>query len=434
VARLCQFAVFLGATFSQNVVSSLLPFIDWPLMLQELGGELPKDAVDTAHTAGPVLAKQWSANITLETFGVDGEEPLGSAHMQYYYDAVAQRNRIIADKKVSLLGPNASMHTDQLAMNSSGLNFNATIGKGSNAICKPFHRPYFDMFGLLIAYGKRNGSSNVGNQTCEVWQAAVLNISACIGQNGVPLQFNQSVRGYVSVMTWTDSMLGPPHAQVFMPSSACSSGYPTEPCASNGSSKFDVYRIHSPEEPLSLSNRNVGDALGDMAFTCATKGQGLAGGGDMEGTVVSWWKVEVSLAYGQYAYCLFDHSSRQNLCYGSTGMQVGRESVFGLGRGALQGQCSPNHDVGSWLSFPQAGQCRDGMSIGSDGCTWRAQWIRAVNTSCILHNRSLADSCKKEYGHPPFSRSAAIFERSLVSPDPEKGGCPDVELTIPIFV
>mmetsp|Transcript_77635 Transcript_77635/g.150002 ORF Transcript_77635/g.150002 Transcript_77635/m.150002 type:complete len:448 (+) Transcript_77635:63-1406(+) len=427
IIRLGNLAALLGTTLGQQVVS-LLPSIDSILMLQEQFAQLPmKDAAATAR-AGPILAKQWSANITAKTYKIGSADSLGVSDIHYYYDAVVQRYRMIVDSKQTLFSPNATLHTDQLAINASGLNFNTTIGIGRDAVCKPFHRPYFDMFQILVQFGTSNGSSKLGNHTCEIWQVPVLNISACVGNNGVLLQYNQSMRGYVSVMTWKDTMIGPPPTEVFMPSMTCISGYPTRPCPSNGSTKLDLYRIHSPEEPLSLANRNVGDALGDMAFTCTTNGQGFAGGGGgMEGTVVSWWKVDVNLDFGQYAYCLFDRRSRHNFCYGGTGIQVGRESALGLGKGALQGQCSPNHDVGNWLSFPQAGQCPKGTPLGINGCTWRAHWVRAVNTSCILHNRGLAKTCEEEYGHAPFLKSAAVFEKALASPDPVKGGCPDVE-------
>merc|ERR1711879_623064 len=217
-------------------------------------------------------------------------------------------------------------------------------------------------------------------------------LSVCIGKAGVPLEMNRtytSFGGVVSVQRqlWKNITVGALPDETFAASKACATNYPTKACDEPHGKKtvvLDLYRIHSPAEPFSLENRNVGDALGDMAFTCETGARGFGGGGD---NLVSRWSVEVSMAFGQYGYCLYNRSNHDNYCYGGTGHQVGRESAMGLGRGALQGQCSPNHDVGSWLSFPGPGQCHDGMPVGTNGCTWRAQWVRSVNTSCIVHDR-----------------------------------------------
>merc|ERR1711957_975742 len=92
------------------------------------------------------------------------------------------------------------------------------------------------------------------------------------------------------------------------------------------------------------------------------------------------------------------------------GDHVGRESAMGLGKGALQGQCSPNEDVGNWYSIPAAGECAPGDSIGTKGCTWGpAKRLRTIAASCLV-DRGLLDSCQTEVGHAPFLRSEGIFE------------------------
>lgn len=225
-------------------------------------------------------------------------------------------------------------------------------------------------------------------------------------------------------MTWSDIVAGPLPEEVFATSKACTN-YPMPACEETGTVMLDVYRIHGVAEPFSLDDRNAGDTLGDMAFTCQTGGAGFGG----KNTVVSWWKVEVSKAFGQYAYCLYDRVGQKNYCNGGTGKAVGRESANGLGAGRLQGQCGANPDVGTWYSLPSAGRCADGQPIGTNGCSWlQPVRIRTVNSTCIVKDRGLSDTCKQEYGHAPLSKSAAIFAQALASNDPSKGGCPDISL------
>merc|ERR1711865_282084 len=130
-------------------------------------------------------------------------------------------------------------------------------------------------------------------------------------------------------------------------------------------------------------------------------------------------------SWGQYSHCLYLDDN--NYCFGSSGKQVGRESAVGLGKGSasVQGQCTPNQDVGSWFSFPTEGLCPDGAQVGDMGCTWSAKPLRTVSAACILNDRGLKDSCANERGHAPLTKSAAIFKAALESSDPAKGGCPD---------
>merc|ERR1719428_386134 len=187
------------------------------------------------------------------------------------------------------------------------------------------------------------------------------------------------------------------HAQedaVFTPSAACARNYPTPACPNQGNADLDVYRVHGTTEPLTLENRNVGDALGDLGFFCLMAAN--------DSSLVSRWTVSASTSWGQYAYCI--HSTvAGNVCYGNTGKRVGRESSLGLGEGHVQGQCSANTDVGSWYSFPVEGQCKDGEAIGTNGCTWGStKLIRTVAASCILQDRGLLKVCAAEMGHAPF--------------------------------
>jgi len=366
-------------------------------------------------SVGPVVAQQWSANVTYRdsVTNVTSVQP-------FYFDGQNQRYRNLIEGTSDLFHPGDKVIIDQLASNTTGLNFNLTLGTGDDSVCKPMQRPYADPFAVIAFATTRNGSSIVGGQPCDVWSGVLgsFNVSSCIGSDGVPREISFGTTS----MTWSDIKVGPPPEEVFAPSKACATNYPTPACEETGTTNLDVYRIHSLAEPFSLEDRNIGDALGDMAFTCLSNGSGFGGA-----SVVSWWKVEVSNAFGQYGYCLYDSVGHKNYCHGGTGIKVGRESALGQGVGHLQGQCSANLDVGNWYSLPAAGQCANGQPMGTDGCTWRnAQRVRTVNISCIMNERGLTRSCKEEFSHAPLSKSAAIFVAALASGDSAQGGCPDI--------
>lgn len=259
----------------------------------------------------------------------------------------------------------------------------------------------------------------------------------CIAKDGSPREWNVTVglpfggssATFTQSYTFSNISVGQITDFHFENSRACAMNYPTQACPSAGVETLNLYRIHTSTEPADLANRNLGDALGDMAFMCEVTQQGA-----LASNVVTWWQVDSSTDYGQYAYCLFNLHKR-NECFGGTANKVGRESAQGAGKGHLQGQCSTNDDVGSWYSFPGAGECAVGKPVGTDGCTWgRARPLRTVNASCILHERGLHQACAEEVGHAPFSRSTEIFVRALSSDDPSKGGCPDISSVQSVLV
>jgi len=245
-----------------------------------------------------------------------------------------------------------------------------------------------------------------------------------VASDGVPRQLNVTTgMAYKAASTqnytFSNPRIGPLGDEEFAESDVCAHRYPLPPCAGAEEVSLTMYRVHSRAEPRSLANRNSGDALGDMAFFCDLAGLDAT-------SLVTKWSVRANSSWGQYGYCLF--SGGKNVCYGNTGKHVGRQSALGLGKGAVQGQCSVNDDVGNWLAFPGEGECADGASVGTGGCTWSATAVRTVSAGCIIKDRGLAASCAQDRGHAPMTKSSAIFEAALETADPAKGGCPDAEL------
>lgn len=381
----------------------------------------------------PFVAKQWFADITQEMNGY----PAG--RQSVYHDGVNARYRVINEQPMPLFHLNDTLHMDTVVINTTGLNYNLTIGSGDNAVCDAMTASSADPYAALyIGLQNKTGTSVRSGKPCDIWVGNgtywnyQTKISVCLGEEGVPFEMNQTMyigdRAASSTrQVWSNIDVGPIAESTFLPSKACATNYPTKACVvpedAEKSKVLDLYRIHSPTEPLSLVNRNIGDALGDMAFTCQTGGAGFSADTD---NVVSRWSVEVSPDYGQYSHCLYDRVHHANVCVDNSGMKVGRESAEAFGSGALAGQCTPNLDVGSWYSLPAKGQCPEGQPLGTNGCTWaNARRLRTVNVSCVMQDRGLVASCKSEYGHAPFTKSMEIFKLALASADPQKGGCPD---------
>lgn len=376
----------------------------------------------------PHLALTWTAQFTSS-----GSAPIFAMHGTYFYDRVGQRSRQTLAVQFDFMAPDQPQpHYDILSKNVGGLNRNITVGEGMDAVCRPAHKAlYIDAFDGLTS-GRWMGSRVIDAVPCEVWSFnstdGFSHVSVCLAADGIPREMNTtadmisgvSQRAFPGTTRYvfTNVQSGAPD-ETFVTSKACSSRYPTPPCPGNSVSQLDLYRIHGPEEPVSLANRNVGDALGDMFFMCEK-----SAASKLMSKSVTHWQVWANASWGQYNYCFFTEG--RNVCLGSSTL-VGRQSSWGLGRGHVQGQCSNNTDVGSWYSFPSDGECGRGQSVGVGGCTWGgATALRTVAARCILEDRGLLEVCAS--GSGSHSRSVEVLKAALASDDPTKGGCPDVRM------
>eukprot|EP00927_Polykrikos_kofoidii_P029677 TRINITY_DN2562_c0_g1_i1.p1 TRINITY_DN2562_c0_g1~~TRINITY_DN2562_c0_g1_i1.p1 ORF type:complete len:404 (-),score=46.93 TRINITY_DN2562_c0_g1_i1:108-1319(-) len=386
------------------------------------GGGVSLAAFLQGCRTGPVLPPSWKADVSQ----VYAASTLGTGKGTFIQDAVGKRHRL------TTTALNTLFHTtgDEMIMDTfvSAGNQYLTVGKGVDGVCKVIPSPSDDFFQPL-QWTIRKGASSVGGEACDLWATPFhipgqsLQASACIAADGVPRAFNYSYGlAYAAASSFSflfsNVVVRPPDEADFLLTDACTSHYPSPQCAQISEVAMEVYRTRSANEPNSLENRDVGDALGDMAFACD-----LAG---IDGTkLVTKWAVRANSSWGQYGYCLYIGGN--NVCFGHTGKHVGRESALGLGAGAVQGQCSPNTDVGSWFSFPTEGHCQEGATLGTDGCTWIAEVVRTVSAKCVYEDRGLKASCAEERGHAPMTKSANIFAAALATADPSKGGCPDAE-------
>ncbi|CAE8712987.1 unnamed protein product [Polarella glacialis] len=379
---------------------------------------------------GPYLAPSWSADFGLNV-GI-----FAQSHGFYFHDRPHLRNRQVWTLPIGLFRPGDVAYYDILNIGSW---HNVTVGQASDAVCKPTPQAhYFDLMSGLD-HGTHMGSRVVEGTACEVWAASLpdgTRTEACIAEDGVPRELNSTANMMIGHTTaafkgitslrFNNVRFGALSEDTFAQTTACASKYPTPPCSvprSTQMTTLNLYRIRSASEPDEIQNRNVGDALGDMAFLCAEEA-----GKVYNGSVITHWRLTANTSWGQYAYCVYIDG--ENTCQGGTAQLVGRESGFGMGNGPLQGQCSENAERGSWFSLPAAGQCGPGEAVGSRGCTWGgAVALRSIAASCLFEERLLAASCAREQGHAPFTKSAAILEAALASSDPAKGGCPEAPTT-----
>eukprot|EP00927_Polykrikos_kofoidii_P009150 TRINITY_DN137_c0_g1_i2.p1 TRINITY_DN137_c0_g1~~TRINITY_DN137_c0_g1_i2.p1 ORF type:complete len:420 (-),score=46.86 TRINITY_DN137_c0_g1_i2:39-1247(-) len=268
---------------------------------------------------------------------------------------------------------------------------------------------------------KHQGREVVAGHNCDTWFSPVLHFSVSIGGDGTPWKMMFIADAQNTTCT-LDTTLGVDE-EVFVPSDACQH-YPTPPCpvlAGDAEVKeITVYRLTSAGEPLDLYNRDTADIIGAPSTLCdwpdyTTQSHFTA------------WSVTVNTSYGQYGRC---HFNGTNYCDAGTGNQVGRQAVQGLGPadkiGPLQGQCSDNKEMGSWLSFPLGGRCAPGAKVGDSGCTWIPHRFRTIDPSCLKSKSDVQKWCSSAPLYKSISALAPIIEAAFASADSSKGGCPDV--------
>eukprot|EP00443_Scrippsiella_acuminata_P071094 CAMPEP_0115434552 /NCGR_PEP_ID=MMETSP0271-20121206/33204_1 /TAXON_ID=71861 /ORGANISM="Scrippsiella trochoidea, Strain CCMP3099" /LENGTH=415 /DNA_ID=CAMNT_0002859985 /DNA_START=150 /DNA_END=1395 /DNA_ORIENTATION=+ len=372
-----------------------MPLMAEPLALLPMlpPGLIPAPLLGAANGQGPTLAGSWSADIVQYTGGM-----VTKGHM--FYDRTHQRIRQIIDSHQAIFTQDDRMHFDSVTVNATGLNQNVTVGLGADAVCKAMSMPYVDQF-AVFALAHHTGSGVVDGVPCEVWTAEVpsANASACIAADGVPRELNSSAGWGLTRVRLGNVTVGPLDPAIFAISLACANRYPTKPCPEGGPRTFSVYRIHGAEEPPELTDRNVGDGLGDMSFVCAI--------GALEAyrtKLVSSWVLTANASWGQYAYCRF--MGGKNSCYGGTGKQVGRESAMGLGKGHLQGQCSTNDDKGVGTAFQAlASVCLVHQLVltaahGDLRCA-SERWLQAASCRTAASRRYVPRSAAMLHTHAP---------------------------------
>mmetsp|Transcript_32612 Transcript_32612/g.75782 ORF Transcript_32612/g.75782 Transcript_32612/m.75782 type:complete len:405 (-) Transcript_32612:135-1349(-) len=386
----------------------------------------------------PALIPQWRATVHM----IGGTYIFNNTWGVFQSDSTNKRFRLTITTHTDVFSLAEQQVTDFLLKDVKGDYLNVTVGsgRGTGAVCHPYAQPgtnFDDAKGdpfWWLPHSEFSGFSNIGGERCSCFRFLQQEVDGtmCFDRGGLPRFLGHNPKAsllsvasgaFGSFFIFSNVTAGTPADDAFAPSQACAAHFPLPLCPQStndhdGVVKLNVYRIQGPHEPLELANRNSGDALGDMLFTCGT---GTSGGA---GRLIVRYVVMANSSWGQFNQCQYD--GVRNYCTGTFGREVGRGTPEGLGGKVRGGQCTDNLDVGSWYSFPKEGQCRDGEPVGSHGCTWSARLARVVDARCVLVHRGLLEACTQEQGHPAFRNATAIFVKALASEDPSRGGCPSV--------
>ena len=186
-----------------------------------------------------------------------------------------------------------------------------------------------------------------------------------------------------------------------------------------------MYIFH-PAAQFNIAGQDLGDAAGDVLFTCLDLMSSSNAAYDHGYAWISQWTVEILPVWGQYQNC---NGYDPPQCLGANSWWVGREAAEGLAQNNA-GQCTFSNEVGEWWSLPVDGHCPSNQTA-PDGiaCTWRAaERVKTINSACLfkLHNfRSLCESDKRS----PFVNATRAFLRAFASEDTGGGGCPACNTT-----
>jgi len=262
------------------------------------------------------------------------------------------------------------------------------------------------------------GVQSANGTQCERWES--VHISICVGLDGAPVQLTDSRKSTSPIpigslsYTFSDAELGPVDASVFEQTPACVN-YPIPPCDSTKVVTENIFRLHGGGEPLILDERNFGNLMGQPTIVCDW---------NPYGQFVSMWELTASSSYGQYGRCHYNASGNLNYCDAHTGTHVGREAPDGVGF-PTAGQCTPNLETGSWLSFPAGGKCADGAPVGTDGCMYLGKRLRTVHAECV-NSPGLQKACSRFFSNTTKSAEVAAYIKSSFA-DPTQGGCPEAD-------
>jgi hypothetical protein len=180
--------------------------------------------------------------------------------------------------------------------------------------------------------------------------------------------------------------------------------------------------IFHPASNFNITSQDVGDALGDVFFTCVDVITNQSAAIDHHYAWISAWRVTLVPRWGQYQNC--NGYGANHSCFGAENFYVGHEAAQGLGapRG---GQCEQNDLTGEWWSLPGGGQCAAGDKPGGGKCTWSAQRTKTIDSQCLFAEQGFAAACKAA-GRAPFSAATELFKKAFESDDPSEGGCPPI--------
>jgi len=368
------------------------------LMLSDLGGSL--SVRNGWKPSKPKVAKEFFSNIVMFQ-GLPHGNVTYAGNLWYDED----HSRSAMEYKTSYLGYSVAVQVYQY--DNTGFTLFNGVCRNSTA----GFQSLFDWVDNATYIGKVKIN---GNDTDE-WQLqsrGSINFTFTLFASGnVPVRLVQ-LQQFIStaVTTIFDFTNFSPQIlpnSTFVPPKACFGiGF----VCSNGSIEtLELYRFH-PISDWVWSNRNFADLIGDTEYLCFAGNSG-------EDQLITQLVMRVNTSWGQYALC------NNNECVGLNLFNVGREATLGL-ENDNGGQCTPNTVLGSWFSFPAAGECLDDSTM--ENCSWRFEKVlKTISVTCLT-NLSFFEACKLDTGFP-FPKASHIFSNAFRYEDPSQGGCPSLK-------
>jgi len=280
-------------------------------------------------------------------------------------------------------------------------------------VCRPQPGGGFFNMWSWIQVANYSGNITVNGVECELWtlpfQGTFLRAST---HGNVPctweVPFNLQGSNWTWSMTYESFEAGAQKASVFVPPYYCQGdGFI---CPNGKVEDIEIYRFH-PETAYTLDNRNAADLLGDTAYVCYAHSFGVD-------SYITLFTISVNSSWGQYALC------NEGICAGLNNHSVGREASYGVGY--LGGQCSNNKLSGSWYSFNEVGECENGTTVGTDGCSWAIREQQKTISASCLQDLGFFNACTVD-GGPPYYSAQIIFMQAFLYNTTEEGGCPNTQ-------
>uniref|UniRef100_A0A7S2TW06 Uncharacterized protein n=1 Tax=Lotharella oceanica TaxID=641309 RepID=A0A7S2TW06_9EUKA len=299
----------------------------------------------------------------------------------------------------------------------------------TNDVCRNQGGKFYDLWGWVQA-AKYYGTARIGDVECNIWKFFSSKTNITLYEHGdLPvMQVIETVGGLpgmtpqkISIeQVYLNITLGKPAEKDIALPAYCTEKPATCAPQTERVITMDHYIAHPPDH-FNITDQDTADLLGDTVFTCSDVKRNHTK--DDHYGVISHYRISVDTTWGQYALC----NGYPGVCVGNEDFFVGREASMGIKEKG--GQCANNSDVGTWYSFPAAGQCQSRGDLDAHKCTWFIEErVKTINLTCPFDTHKMLAACNEEpqTGQSIFAKASQIFAQSFASDDVADGGCPDL--------
>eukprot|EP01062_Namystynia_karyoxenos_P073474 TRINITY_DN70268_c0_g1_i1.p1 TRINITY_DN70268_c0_g1~~TRINITY_DN70268_c0_g1_i1.p1 ORF type:complete len:440 (+),score=110.39 TRINITY_DN70268_c0_g1_i1:85-1320(+) len=298
--------------------------------------------------------------------------------------------------------------------------FNGVLINGEAILADP--TPWADMFGW-VPHSHYQGTVTRGGKQLPHWalETPQGTFGLLVTADGTPVELNQTLGNTTLSYTFFDWQPNVTDPEVWRHFNRSAYLHP-DPCPEpkDMSPVNTTMYIFHPKNNFNITGQDLGDAVGDVFFTCEDFLEQSPGSIDHGYAWITKWEIEHLPRWGQYQNC----NGYPPDCLGANNWWVGHEAANALAPVA-GGQCAANPLVGEWWSLPAGGACADGNRPGDGSCTWRkSRRLKTIDSTCLLAT-GYKHACLTDK-RCPFPSATKKFLGAFASSDPAQGGCPDL--------